>query len=143
MAQRDFNNLLGQVVDDSRGDLEAIIIFNLTDGFPLFSNKQLEETHLPLHKALFTIEAGAEETGLNDLSNIQDALNNFGKTTKSGNLEYSLFKLEKGTMMIYFYKLPDMGVAICFFAPKGINLGNVVFVARRRIEEIKAALDKM
>lgn len=139
MPQKDFDNLLSQVVDDSRGDLEAIIIFNLNDGLPLHSNKQLKTENPRLYEALFKYEEGAEATGLNDLGSMQDALDQFGKITTSGDLQYSVFKLEKGTMLIYFDKLPDINVAICFLAPEGINLGNVFFVARRKIDEIKTA----
>lgn len=143
MAQGDFDNFLTQIVKESQEDLQTIIIFNLSDGLPFFSNKQLKEKNFSLYKALYSNEEGAEETGLNYLQNIQDALNNFGKVTDSGGLQYSIFKLDKSTMIIYYHQLPDVDVAICFLASEQVNLGNVVFLARRRIGEIRAKLDNL
>ena len=80
--------------------------------------------------------------GFESLSKIQEALDNFGSVTTFGNLIYSIFKLEEGTMMVYFLKLTT-SFAICFIAPDGINLGLVVTRSQSKIKNIENELKEL
>jgi len=140
MAQSDFAALFTRIVEEARGDLKAILVCDLKEGLPLYCNTQLKNTYPRLFEALFDTAKGTTGAGFNSLDKIQDSLNSFGKVTLQGELQYSIFKLEEGTMMVYFDELPSMPIAICFIAPSETNLGNVVFQSRRKIDEIKAAL---
>jgi len=147
MAQSDLALLLSQIVDESKGDFKAIIVFDLREGLPMFSNTQLKSDSL--YNALFPDEnldtdfdSSDLDTGLGSLSRIQEDLNKFGDITKFKQLQYSIFRLKQGTMMAYFDELPDINVAICFLSPSDINLGNVVFQSRRKVDQIKEAIKR-
>ena len=145
MAQDQLNQLLTDVVEGATGDLEAIIIFDLDTNCPRFSNSQLKKSNPELDRALFgdeDDEGGEAIEGFDALSTIQEALNQIGEKTKFGNLDYSIFKLESGTIIVDVVEL-DIPLAICFLAPKKIKLGNVVAQYRKKIVEIKEALRTM
>ena len=146
MGQKQLDELLDRIVQGSDGDLESIIIFELVDGYPLYHNKGLRSSNPDLYYALFGVGEG-EVPGdairdFNDLNKIQKALGNFGEKTQYGDLQHCIFKLNKGTMMVYFTNL-GMPAAICFIAPEGIRVGNVNFQCQRRITELKTELEKI
>ncbi|MCB8780217.1 serine/threonine protein kinase [Planktothrix agardhii 1032] len=145
MAQDQLNQLLTDVVNGATGDLEAIIIFDLETNCPRFSNSQLKKSNPELDHALFgdeDDEAIEAIEGFNALSTIQEALNQIGEKTKFGNLKYSIFKLDSGTIIVDVVEL-GIPLAICFLAPKKIKLGNVVGQYGKKIAEIKEALRTM
>jgi serine/threonine protein kinase len=142
MSQAQLDQLLTAVVDDAKGDLEAILIFDLDENLPRYSNRQLKMKNSELYHALFgdgEDDKGEAIKGFNSLSQIQEALNTFGEKTKFGNLTYSIFKLDSGTIIVDVLDL-DVSLAICFIAPQEIKLGNVVGQYKRKIAEIKEAL---
>jgi hypothetical protein len=136
LEQKALDVLLNEIVINSKGDIESILIFDLENGLPLYHNKQLKSDDPDLYHALFaegTIE------GFESLSKIQEALDNFGSVTEFGSLIYSIFKLEEGTMMVYFLKLTT-SFAICFIAPDEISLGLVVTRSQSKIKNIETQL---
>jgi hypothetical protein len=141
--QKTLDVLLDETVTASKGHLKSILILN-PDGLLLYHNKQLKTDDPELYRALFAEggdAVGDAIEGFVSLSNIQEALDNFGKATAFGNLNYSIFKLEKGTMMVYFVQLTTP-FAICFIAPDGVNLGLVV-TRSLKIWEIKKELEDL
>jgi hypothetical protein len=145
LEQKGLDVLLDGIVIGSRGHLKSILIFNLDDGLPLYHNKQLKSDDPALYQALFAEggdAVGEAIEGFESLSKIQEALDSFGDVTKFGNLIYSIFRLEEGTMMVYFLKL-TISLAICFIAPDGINLGLVVTRSQAKIKDIKNELEDL
>lgn len=144
-AQRTMlDQLLTQIVNDAKGNLEAILIFDLDDNLPRYSNSQLEERNPQLYQALFGEgDVGEAIKGFDALSTIQEALNQFGKKTQFGNLTYSIFKLDSGTMIVTVMEELDVPLAICFMSSKKTKLGNVLGEYKEQIAEIKNALKTM
>ncbi len=143
--QEKLDVLLDEIVIGSRRHLKSVLIFNLDNGLPLYHNKQLKSDDPDLYHALFADggdAVGEAIEGFESLSKIQEALDNFGSVTTFGNLIYSIFKLEEGTMMVYFLKLTT-SFAICFIAPDGINLGLVVTRSQSKIKNIENELKEL
>ncbi len=145
MAQKEFDKLLNEIVQKAKGDLEAIIIFDLSEGLPLYHNKGLKDTKPNLYSALFGEgeDAGGEAIeGFNTLNEMQEAFNNFGEKTAFGEQKSINVNFAKGKMMIYFHQAPDIPTAICFMASEDINLGSINRRANQSINEIKTKLDE-
>lgn len=133
MAPLNINQILSNIHAEAK-ELESIIIFDLREGFPLYFSSEKSQLHYAL------IGDNDIGPGLKDFENInqvQKALDSFGKATKFGELNYSIFKLNHGQLMVYFYKLPDTVVAICFIAFNSITLGTLVSLGRTHIQKIK------
>jgi hypothetical protein len=154
VAQKEFDELLNKIVKDAKGDLEAIVIFDLSYGVPLYHNKALKQSKASLYKALFGEDedtdgedAGGEDTGgeaiqgFRALNAIQEAFNQFGEKTQFGEPKSINVNFAKGKVMIYFHQAPDIPTAICFIASEEINLGSIIRVANRKIGEIRNKLD--
>ncbi|NEP43617.1 MAG: hypothetical protein F6K35_32085 [Okeania sp. SIO2H7] len=138
----DLDQLFTQVVNDAKGDLKAIIIFNLKNGLPLYHNIELKESDPPLYNALFSGKgdaSGEAIQGFDALSGIQDALNQFGEQTRFGELTSSIFNLSSGKMIVDFLEI-DIPLAICLIMPERVNLGRAVRQYDRNIVKIKEAL---
>lgn len=145
MAQAQLDQLLNDVVNRAQGNLEAILIFDLDDNLPRYSNSQLEERNPQLYQALFGEgdDVGEAIKGFDALSTIQEALNQFGKKTQSGNLEYSIFKLNSRTMIVAVMEELNVPLAICFMSSKKTKIGNVLGEYKEQIDKIKEALRTM
>gem|GEM_PF-3707016 len=145
-GQKEFDQLLDKIVEEAGGDIEAIIIFDLTEGLPLYHNKGLKDRNLKLYAALFGEgddmgeEGGVAIEGFATLNKIQEAFNNFGEQTEFGNQKSMLVNFASGKMMIYFHQAPDIPTAICFMASKEINLGSINRKVNQVIQEIKNKL---
>lgn len=143
-GQKEFDQLLDKIVEDAGGDIEAIIIFDLTEGLPLYHNKGLKDRNLRLYTALFGEgddgDGGEAIEGFATLNKMQDAFNNFGQQTEFGNQKSMLVNFASGKMMIYFHQAPDIPTAICFMASKEINLGSINRKVNQVIQEIKNKL---
>ncbi|MGK7958887.1 MAG: hypothetical protein AB4063_27040 [Crocosphaera sp.] len=149
MAQESFGDLLGRIVGQSGGDLQGILIFNLKDGLPLYCNNQLKINQKKLFEALFGDQEATVtnviDTGFESLGKIQNSFKSLSEATEYGQPNYLVFKLEQGTMMIYFVSdvFPDLPIAICFLASENINIGSVIFQSRKNIGAIKAQLKNL
>jgi hypothetical protein len=141
IGQKEFDKLLDGIVTNAGGDLESILIFDLTEGLALYGNRELKTSNPPLYFALFGDgdEGGEAIKGFNYLLNIESALSNFGGKTGRGDLSYSIFKLKEGSMMVYFVKI-DIPIAICFIAAEGINIGNLRRHGASNISKIQDAI---
>jgi hypothetical protein len=141
IGQKEFDKLLDGIVTDAGGDLESILIFDLTEGLALYGNRELKTSNPSLYFALFGDgdEGGEAIKGFNYLLNIESALSNFGGKTGRGDLSYSIFKLKEGSMMVYFVKI-DIPIAICFIAAEGINIGNLRRHGAINISKIQGAI---
>ncbi|MDY7050722.1 MAG: AAA-like domain-containing protein [Microcystis panniformis WG22] len=141
IGQKEFDKLLDGIVTDAGGDLESILIFDLTEGLALYGNRELKTSNPSLYFALFGDgdEGGEAIKGFNYLLNIESALSNFGEKTGRGDLSCSIFKLKEGSMMVYFVKI-DIPIAICFIAAEGINIGNLRRHGAINISKIQGAI---
>jgi hypothetical protein len=142
-GQKEFEQLLDQIVTDAGDDLEAIIILDLSEGLPLYHNKGLKNRNLKLYSALFGEEddiGGEAIEGFNALNKMQEAFNNFGQKTEFGEQKSIHVNFANRKMMIYFHQAPDIPTAICFLASEGINLGNINRRANQVIQNIKDKL---
>jgi ABC-type glycerol-3-phosphate transport system substrate-binding protein len=145
-GQKEFDQLLDKIVTDAGGDLESIIIFDLSEGLPLYHNKGLKDRNLKLYSALFGEEddiGGEAIEGFNTLNQMQKAFNNFGQKTGFGEQKSTNVNFANGKMMIYFYQAPDIPTAICFLASKEINLASINRRANQVIGEIKQKLAQL
>ncbi len=148
MAQNEFDELLDNIIQKAKGDLEAVIIFDLSEGLPLYHNKGLKEKNPSLYYALFGEEKNEDFGGeaIEDfmtLNKMEEAFNNFGEKTQFGKQESININFVKGKMTIYFYQAPDIPTAICFMASEGINLGSINRMANKYIQEIRKKLDEI
>jgi uncharacterized membrane-anchored protein YjiN (DUF445 family) len=142
-GQKEFDQLLDKIVEEAGGDLEAIIIFDLNEGLPLYHNKGLKKRNATLYAALFGEgdDIGGEAfEGFNTLNKMQKAFNKFGEKTEFGEQKSIHVNFANGKMMIYFYQAPDIPTAICFMASKDINLGSINRRANQVITGIKQKL---
>jgi hypothetical protein len=145
-GQQEFDQLLDKIVKDAGGDIEAIIIFDLSEGLPLYHNKGLKDRNARLYSALFGEEddiGGEAIEGFNTLNKMQKAFNKFGEKTEFGEQKSIHVNFANGKMMIYFYQAPDIPTAICFMASKDINLGSINRRANQVITDIKQKLDEL
>ncbi|MEH2454262.1 hypothetical protein [Nostoc sp.] len=137
---QNMNQYLKDILKQEEDSLNCIIIFDLGEGLPLYySSINLDPK---LDNDLFgDNDIGGALADFVNIKQVQKALDSFGKVTKSGELNYSIFKLTQAQMMVYFYKLADTTVAICFITfNKNVSLGRLVSSGRNNIEEIKKRL---
>ncbi|WP_052345277.1 AAA-like domain-containing protein [Planktothrix rubescens] len=145
-GQKEFDQLLDKIIQDADGDLEAILIFDLSEGLPLYHNKGLKDRNPRLYSALFGEgdDIGGEAIeGFNTLNQTQEAFDNFGEQTEFGEQKSIHVSFGDGKMMIYFYQAPDIPTAICFMAAKDINLGNMNRRANQAIKQIREKLGEL
>lgn len=129
------NDFLQKIIDQV-AEFDSIFIFDLKEGLPLYCvNKDPK-----MHDLLFdnNNDVGIALEGFDELNPLQDALNSFGSATKYGSLQYSIFKLDDGNLMVYFHDLPDTRVAIIFLGlSKTGSLGAFINSGKAYINEIK------
>jgi hypothetical protein len=136
------DELLNSTVEES-DVIEAIAIVNLQEGTLEYNNKQFKSKRPDVYQALFGQKDSSEALGeFGGLVGIPKALNTFGEATKYGTLEYSMFYLEKGIIVVYFMDLPGLRAAICFIATTEAQFGSLIRQCRKRISDIKKELDK-
>ncbi|MEC4881608.1 MAG: hypothetical protein SAL70_09710 [Scytonema sp. PMC 1070.18] len=137
--------MLNDVVNKKDGELEAIFIFDVSIGLPLYQIS----TDPEMRKILFgDNDIRYLSVALRDFRNLKQlskALNSFGKSTKSGSLQYSIFVLQARQLMSYFYDLPHTPhttVAICFVALIDVPIDRLVDLCENKIDQIKNELNK-
>jgi hypothetical protein len=143
MEQDNFDKLLSAIVEEGSA-IEAIAIVNLgKEGGIVYHNKELETSKPEIYQALFRQRDASEALAyFADLKGIPAALKTFGAATKYGALEYSMFYLDKGIVLVDFLDLPELTVAICFIATTEANFTKLVYQYRKRINELKSELEK-
>lgn len=131
--------MFDDIVKKTNGQLEAIIIFDFSTGSPSYHSS----TDPVKHKILFRDnDIGVAFRDFENLKVLKPTLDSFGENTKSGSLQYSIFKLEARQLMIYFYDLPDTTVAICFIALTDVPIDQLVDLCQNNINKIKNKLNK-
>lgn len=137
--------MFDDVVNQTNGQLEAILIFDVSRGSPLYQIS----TDPEMRKIFFgDNDIGDISVALRDFGNLKQlskALDSFGKSTKSGSLQYSIFMLEARQLMSYFYDLPHTPhttVAICFIALTDVPIDRLVDLCENKIDQIKDELNK-
>ena len=146
VGQKEFAQLLDKIVTDAGGDIESIIIFDLSEGLPLYHNKGLKDRNAKLYSALFgegDVIGGEAIEGFNTLEEMQQAFRNFGEKTGFKEPNYIIVNFDNGKIIIYFHKAPDIPIAICFMASTEINLGSIIRRSNKVIKEIKQKLDEL
>jgi hypothetical protein len=136
MAQQkqNMNKFLANIVDQTGGELQSIIIFDLKNGLPLyFGNYKNPKQQYNL---IGNNDIGDALQDFDNLKKVQKALDSFGEITNFGFLEYSIFKLNQGQLIVYFKELPDTNGAICFLAENDITLGRLIILGKTNIEQI-------
>ncbi|MBE9246278.1 AAA-like domain-containing protein [Microcystis aeruginosa LEGE 00239] len=142
MKQDNLDKLLSTIVEEGTA-IEAVAIVNLEEGGLEYYNKELETSKPEIYRALFGQRDASEALAdFADLKGIPTALKTFGAATKYGALEYSLFYLDKGIVIVDFLDLPEVTVAICFIATTEANPTKIVRQYRDRIDELKSQLEK-
>lgn len=143
ISEQNMDDFLATILNQVAG-LESIIIFDLTNGWPLYHDNKDPE----MHQILFgDNDIGVALKDFTNLNQVKEALNSFGKSTQFGSLEYSLFKLKDAHLMVFFHDLPDTSVAICFLAApdkpnkKNMSIGTLVFEGKQYIQKIKDKLE--
>lgn len=128
------NELLDEIVNQISG-LDLIIILSLKSGLPMYYS--IKDPNV--YKTFFgRNDIGVALKDFANLKQVDNALDSFGRATNSGSLLYSIFKLDKGQLMVYFYDLPDTKVAICFFAlDERISLGALIYSGESYIKKIQ------
>lgn len=132
------NAFLQKIVDDVP-EFDAIIIFDLTLALPLYYGCKDPK----MRDLLFDKEndTGVAVKGFENLRQVSEALNSFGKVTNYGSLEYSIFKLKDANLMVYFYDLPDTKVAIIFLGLRNIALiGALISSGKYHIKDIQRTI---
>ncbi|MEC4881606.1 MAG: hypothetical protein SAL70_09700 [Scytonema sp. PMC 1070.18] len=125
-----------QTIVDNVNEFDSIIIFDLKLALPLYDGSKDPN----MHDLLFdkNNDIGRAVAGFENLMTLSDALDSFGRVTNYGSLDYSIFKLEQGNLMVYFHDLPDTKVAIIFFGRKDKGaLGALIHNAKQHIQEIR------
>ncbi|MEH2454260.1 hypothetical protein [Nostoc sp.] len=134
--------MFDDIVKETNGQLQAIIIFDFSEGLPIFYSKQLKDTDPKLNYTLFgDNDIGVALENFENLKQVSKALDSFGKTTKSGSLQYCIFMLTNRYLMVYFMKLPDITVAICFIALTDVPIDRLVDLCENKIDQIKDELN--
>jgi hypothetical protein len=142
MKQDNLDKLLSAIVEEGSA-IEAVAIVNLEEGGLEYHNKELETSKPEIYQALFGQRDASEALAdFADLKGIPTALKTFGAATKYGALEYSMFYLDKGIVLVDFLDLPEVTVAICFIATTEANFTKLVRQYRNRINELKSELQK-
>ncbi|WP_414583673.1 effector-associated domain EAD1-containing protein [Scytonema sp. PCC 10023] len=131
------SDLLADVINQTKDQLQEIFIFDLNAGIPLY----FSSTRPKMDEIVFgDNDIGQAFEHFENLKQVSKALDSFGETTKFGSLQYSIFKLEARQLMIYFYDLPDTTVAICFIALTDVPIGRLVDLCENKIDTIKDKL---
>lgn len=141
MKQDKLDELLSSIVAKGSA-IEAIAIVNLEEGTLEYHNKELETSKPEIYQALFgNRDVSDALADFSDLKGIPVALKTFGNATKYGELEYSMFYLNKGIVIVDFLDLPQLTVAICFIATSEANFAKLVRQYRDTISPIKEELE--
>lgn len=134
------NHVLQEAVKGAENILKCIIIFDLSEGMAVFHNQQLKQDDPSLYQALFNDDYNTVTMkGLQDLGTIKKALNEIGEEINYGGLKFSLFRLEKGNMMIHFLE-KEIPLAICFIAAPEGNIGSLQLLSKANMPKIERAL---
>jgi serine/threonine protein kinase len=137
MAQAELDQLLNSIVEDSP-EIEAIAIVNLGEGELLYHNQKLKSSKTEIYQALFGRRDASDALAeFNKLPGIPKAFNTFGEVTSYGTLEYAMFYMTEGIVIVHFLDLPDIPVGICFISTHEANFPLFVRQCRKKIEELK------
>jgi hypothetical protein len=137
MPQTELDQLLNSIVEDSPG-IEAIAIVNLGEGELLYHNQKLKSSKTEIYQALFGRRDASDALAeFNKLPGIPKAFNTFGEVTSYGTLEYAMFYMTEGIVIVHFLDLPDIPVGICFISTHEANFPLFVRQCRKKIEELK------
>jgi hypothetical protein len=135
--------MFDDIVNETNGQLEAIIIFDFSEGLPIYYTRQLKDTDKTLHYTLFgDNDIGVALKNFENLKSLKPALDSFGKTTKFGLLQYCIFTLTHRYLIVYFMELSDITVAICFIALTDVLIDRLVKLCENNIDQIKDELNK-
>lgn len=131
------------IVNEINSQLQATVIFDFSEGLPIYYSKQLKDTDPKLHYTLFgNNDIGEALENFENLKQVSKALDSFGKTTKSGLLQYCIFRLTERYLIVYFMELSDITVAICFIALTDVPIERLVDLCENKIAQFKNKLNK-
>jgi len=120
--------------------IDAIFVYDLKNSFVLHKSTHVKDRQL--FETLFGDKATAMAS-FGNLRNVGEAVNKFAKEAGRGELNYSVFQLKEGLLLMYFDTLGRIPIAIGFISAGQVGLGNLLFYSERHIDEIKGLLGKL
>lgn len=138
MPDRNLDQILDTVVSESR-DVETILVINLNTGTVDYYNKKLEQNET-LFKTLYG-EGGVSEAICNfkDIESISETLQGLSKTKDFGDFRFTIFYLEKRTLIMYFTKVENADYAICYISVENPGIGRLILSFNKSISELEKA----
>jgi hypothetical protein len=138
-APQELETLLNEVVKKA-DQIDAIFVYDLRNSFVLFHSTLVKDHQL--FETLFGDKATAMAS-FGNLRNVGDAVNKFAKEAGQGDLNYAVFQLREGLLLMYFDTLGRIPIAIGFVSAGQVGLGNLLFFSERYIDDIKELLRKL
>ncbi|OQY51610.1 MAG: hypothetical protein DRR08_05405 [Candidatus Parabeggiatoa sp. nov. 2] len=139
MDSQSFQDLLNDIVLRSSG-IDGILILDPIEALPLYHNTEYNEARQHGEEIVENHDAIADS--LSGVHKIADTLKEFGDNSKRGELQYGIFQLSNGILVLYFLEIHQKPVVVAFISGTPDGLGLMLNHSKAKIGEIEQALNQ-
>lgn len=134
-----FQKLINDIVN-TRNEIDGIIVFDPENALSLYHNTEYGKGQhgdeiFENHEAI----AGS----LGGVHQIAETLTDFGENSKRGNLQYGIFQLSDGILVLYFLEIHNQPVVVAFISGTPKGLGLMLQHSNANIGKIEQALNRL
>lgn len=136
---QELQNLLNQIVI-TPNEIDGIMIFDPKQALSLYRNTQYDkERHGDELFENYDEIAGA----LSGVHHITDTLSEFGTSSQRGDLQYAVFQLSNGILVLYFLTINQEPVVVAFISGTPEGLGLLLKHSQKNISDIEKKLKEL
>jgi hypothetical protein len=140
MDSEEFQDLLNNIVKE-KNEIDGILILDPIEALPLYHNTEYNEAR-QYEKDIFE-NSDAIAGSLGGSHQIANTLKTFGDNSKRGELQYGIFQLSNGILVLYFLEIHQKPVVVAFISGTAGGLGLMLMHSKANIEKVELALNQL
>jgi hypothetical protein len=122
-------------------EIDAIVVLDPVEALALYHNTEYSKDTKRNGKVLYENYEDIAST-LNQVNKITDTLNEFGEASERGELNYAIFQLSGGILILYFLEIKEP-VVVAFISGTQEGLGLLLKHSKQNIDDIEKLLNEV
>jgi len=134
-----FQDLLNEIILKPN-EIDGVIVFDPENALSLYHNMKHDKKR---HGDEIFVNHDAIAGSLSGSHQMAETLKTFGENSKRGKLQYGIFQLSDGILVLYFLEIHGKPIVVAFISGTPQGLGLMLHSSNANIKKIEQALNQL
>jgi hypothetical protein len=140
---KELGKLFNELVDEHLNEIDAVFVQEIKTGFIHYSSTTTAGNNPELVEATKAGGTGIASAAFTNFGDVSEIINRFGREANRGQMNYTVFQLTKGILLMYLMKIRENTFGVFFVSESPGGVQSLMLYSGQHIDEIKEKLEAL